>query len=253
MIDAVGNPQSLLVLGGTSDIALTTAKQYAQTRPLRVVLADRPEESERLEAAAEELRKTGSTVSILHFDARKPETHAEVIDKAFADGDVDVTLIAFGIQGDNEKGWTDFEAARAVADINYVAPVGLGVLLANKLKKQGHGSIAVMASPAGERARRSNFVYGSSKGGLDIFYTGLTYALEEHGVKVTVIRPNFVHTKLTAGMKPPPMSQTPDQVAASIIDGVRKGKEEVYAPGQMRWVMFVLKHVPRFIFKKLPF
>ena len=80
MIDAVGNPQSLLVLGGTSDIALTTAKQYAQTRALRIVLADRPEESERLEAAAEELRKTGSTVSILHFDARKPETHAEVIE-----------------------------------------------------------------------------------------------------------------------------------------------------------------------------
>lgn len=147
MIDAVGNPQSLLVLGGTSDIALATAKQYAEARPLRIILADRPEESERLNEAAETLRKTGSTVSILTFDARKAETHAEVIDKAFADGDVDVTLIAFGIQGDNEKGWTDVEAARAVADINYVAPVSLGVLLAAKLRKQGHGNVAVMSSP----------------------------------------------------------------------------------------------------------
>ncbi|MGP4018473.1 decaprenylphospho-beta-D-erythro-pentofuranosid-2-ulose 2-reductase [Saccharopolyspora sp. 5N708] len=253
MIDAVGNPQSLLVLGGTSDIALATAQKYAERRPLRIILADRPEESDRLNAAAERLRETGSTVSTLHFDARKPETHAEVVEKAFADGDIDVTLVAFGIQGDNEKGWTQVEAARAVAEINYVAPVALGVLLAEKLRKQGHGNLAVMSSPAGERARRSNFVYGSSKAGLDVFYTGLTYALSESGVKVTVIRPNFVHTKLTAGLKPPPMAQTPEQVADVIVDAVRTGKEQVYAPAQMRWVMTVLRHVPRVIFRRLSF
>lgn len=253
MINAVGDPQSLFVLGGTSDIALATAQKYAERRPLRIVLADRPEESERMSAAVERLRKTGSTVSTLTFDARKPETHAEVIDKAFADGDIDVTLVAFGIQGDNEKGWTDVDAARAVAEINYVAPVTLGVLLAEKLRKQGHGHVAVMSSPAGERARRSNFVYGSSKAGLDVFYTGLTYALSGSGVKVTVVRPNFVHTKLTEGMKPAPMAQTPEQVASAIVDGVRKGKEQVYAPPQMRWVMTVMRHLPRPIFRRLPF
>ncbi|MEV6229469.1 decaprenylphospho-beta-D-erythro-pentofuranosid-2-ulose 2-reductase [Saccharopolyspora shandongensis] len=252
MIDAVGNPQSLLVLGGTSDIALATAQKYAEQRPLRIILADRPEEQERLDQAAERLRKTGSTVSILTFDARKPETHAEVIDKAFADGDVDVTLIAFGIQGDNEKGWSDVEAARAVADINYTAPVSLGVLLASKLRKQGHGNIAVMSSPAGERARRSNFVYGSSKAGLDVFFSGLGYALEEHGVKVTVVRPNFTHTKLTEGMKAAPMANTPESVAEVIVNGVRKGSPLVYAPAQFRFVMSILRHVPRAIFRRLP-
>lgn len=253
MINAVGIPQSLLVLGGTSDIALATAQKYAEQRPLRIVLADRPEESERMAAAVERLRKTGSTVSTLTFDARKPETHAEVVDKAFAEGDIDITLVAFGIQGDNEKGWTDVEAASAVAEINYVAPIRLGVLLAQKLREQGHGHLAVMSSPAGERARRSNFVYGSSKAGLDVFYTGLTYALSDSGVKVTVVRPNFVHTKLTEGMKPAPMAQTPEQVASAIVDGVRKGKEEIYAPPQMRWVMTVLRHLPRAIFRRLPF
>lgn len=252
MIDAVGNPQSLLVLGGTSDIALATAQKYAEQRPLRIILADRPEEQERLDEAAERLRKTGSTVSVLTFDARKPETHAEVIDKAFADGDIDVTLVAFGIQGDNEKGWTEVGAARAVAEINYVAPVALGVLLAEKLRKQGHGNLAVMSSPAGERARRSNFVYGSSKAGLDVFYTGLTYALEEYGVKVTVVRPNFTHTKLTAGMKAAPMANTPESVAKVIVDGVRKGSPLVYAPAQFRFVMAILRHVPRAIFRRLP-
>ncbi|MCC5697250.1 SDR family NAD(P)-dependent oxidoreductase, partial [Klebsiella pneumoniae] len=109
--------------------------------------------------------------------------------------------------------------------------------LAEKLRKQGHGHLVVMSSPAAERARRSNFVYGSSKAGLDSFYTGLTYALSGSGVKVTVVRPNFVHTKLTEGMKPAPMAQTPDQVADVITDAVRKGKEQVWAPAQMRWVM----------------
>lgn len=253
MIDAVGNPQSLLILGGTSDIALATAQKYAEQRPLRIVLAERPAESERLEAAAEKLRKTGSTVTTLTFEATDQDTHAEMLDKAFAEGDIDVTLIAFGVQLDNEKGWTDVEAARLNAEVNYVAPMTLGVRLAEKLRKQGHGHLVMMCSPAGERARRSNFVYGSSKAGSDVFYTGLTYALADAGVKVTVVRPNFVHTKLTEGMKPAPMAQTPDQVASAIVDGVRKGKEQVYAPAQMRWVMTVLRHVPRPIFRKLPF
>jgi decaprenylphospho-beta-D-erythro-pentofuranosid-2-ulose 2-reductase len=245
VINAVGNPQSLFVLGGTSDIALATAQKYADQRPLRIVLADRPEESERLAAAAERLRKLGSTVTTLTFDARNPETHAE--------GDIDITLVAFGIQGDNEKGWTEVDAARAVAEINYVAPVTLGVLLAEKLRKQGHGHLVVMSSPAGERARRSNFVYGSSKAGLDVFYTGLTYALSDSGVQVMVVRPNFVHTKLTEGMKPAPMAQTTEQVASAIVDGVRHGQEQLYVPSQMRWVMTVLRHLPRPIFRRLPF
>lgn len=253
MIDAVGNPQSLFILGGTSDIALATAQQYAEQRPLRIILAARPEESEDVEAAAERLRGLGSTVTTIPFEARKPETHGEVIDKAFADGDVDVTLVAFGVQGDNEKGWTDPEAARLVAEINYVAPMSLGVHLAQKLRKQGHGNIVMMASPAGERARRTNFVYGSSKAGADVFYSGLTYALADSGVKVTVVRPNFVKTKLTEGMKPAPMAQTPQQVASAIVDAVRKGKESIWVPTQMRWVMSVLRHLPRVIFRRLSF
>lgn len=251
MIDAVGNPQSLLVFGGTSDIALATAEKYAAARPLRIVLAAR--QSDRLDEAAERLRKTGSTVTTLPFDARKPETHAEVIDKAFTEGDIDIALVAFGVQGDNEQGWTDVEAAREVAEVNYLAPMTLGVRLAEKLRKQGHGHLVAISSPAAERARRSNFVYGSSKAGLDSFYTGLTYALADSGVKVTVVRPNFVHTKLTEGMQAAPMAQRPEQVADVIVDAVRKNKEQVWAPAQMRWVMTVLRHLPRAIFRRLPF
>jgi decaprenylphospho-beta-D-erythro-pentofuranosid-2-ulose 2-reductase len=251
VIDAVGNPQSLLLLGGTSEIGLAIALRYARQRPIRVVLAGRP--SERLDAAAAQLREVGATVSTLPFDAKKPETHGEVIEKAFADGDIDVSIVAFGLLGDQEQAWTDLALAQELAEVNYVAAVTVGVALADRLRKQGHGSVIALSSAAGERARRSNFVYGSTKAGFDAFYTGLTYALQPAGVKVTVVRPGFVRSKMTEGMKSAPMAQTPDQVAEATVKAVRAGREQVWAPGAMRFVMMVLRHVPRPIFRKLPF
>jgi decaprenylphospho-beta-D-erythro-pentofuranosid-2-ulose 2-reductase len=250
VINAVGNPQSLLLLGGTSEIGLTIAEKYAAAGHLRVVLAGRP--SERLDANAERLRGMGATVSVLPFDARKPDTHTEVVEKAFADGDIDVTVVAFGLLGDNERGWTDVAAARELAEVNYVAPVTVGVALADRLKRQAHGSLVLLSSVAGERPRRSNFVYGSTKAGVDAFYVGLTEALRPHGVVVTVVRPGFVKTKMTEGLAAAPLSQTPEQVADIVLEAVRGGKELVWAPGAMRVVMSVLRHLPKVVFRRLP-
>lgn len=250
MIDAVGNPQSLLVLGGTSEIGLAVAAKFAATRPLRIILAGRP--GPRLDAAAERLRATGSTVSVLPFDARAPETHTEVVEKAFADGDVDVSLVAFGVLGDQERAWTDVEAARELAEVNYVGAVTAGVALADRLKRQGHGSLVAISSVAAERPRRTNFVYGSTKAGLDSFYTGLTDALAPSGVRVGVVRPGFVHSRMTEGLKAAPLSQTPEQVADVIVDLVRSGREQAWAPSPMRYVMSALRHLPRAVFRRLP-
>jgi decaprenylphospho-beta-D-erythro-pentofuranosid-2-ulose 2-reductase len=250
MIDAVGNPQSILLLGGTSDIGLATVRRFAADRPMRVILAGRP--SPRLDEAKAGLETSGCTVQTLDFDARQPATHADMIAKAFAGGDVDVTLVAFGLLGDPETAWTDVDTAIELAEVNYVAPVACGVALAAHLTKQGHGSLAVFSSVAGERVRRSNFVYGSTKAGMDGFYTGLTEALRPSGVVVTVVRPGFVKSKMTEGLDPAPLSVTPEQVAEITVDAVRKHKELVWAPAPMRAVMSVLRHVPRPIFRRLP-
>ncbi|HVV19757.1 MAG TPA: decaprenylphospho-beta-D-erythro-pentofuranosid-2-ulose 2-reductase [Pseudonocardiaceae bacterium] len=250
MIDAVGNPQSLLLLGGTSEIGLAVAQSFAKARPLRVILAGRP--GPRIDAAAEKLRANGSTVTVLPFDARRPETHSEVIEKAFADGDIDVTVVAFGVLGDQEAAWTDAEAARELAEVNYVGAVTTGVALADRLRRQGHGSLVALSSVAGERPRRSNFVYGSTKAGLDAFYTGLTEALRPAGIAVSVIRPGFVHSRMTEGLRAAPLSQTPEQVAAIVVDAVRSRREQAWAPGALRWVMVVLRHLPRAVFRRLP-
>lgn len=250
MIDAVGNPQSLLLLGGTSDIGLAVAETFAAARPLRVVLAARP--SPRLEAAAERLRALRCDVSTVPFDALAFDSHADVIDKAFADGDIDVTVVAFGLLGDQEQAWTDAATAVELAQVNYTAAVSVGVLLADRLAAQGHGSLVALSSVAGERARRSNFVYGSTKAGMDAFYSGLTEALRPAGVHVAVIRPGFVRTKMTEGLKPAPLSVTPTQVADTIVDAVRRRRELVWAPTPLRYVMSALRHLPRPLFRRLP-
>ena len=250
MIDAVGNPQSILLLGGTSEIGLAVVEAFAGDRPMRVVLAARP--SERLTAAQARLEKLGCAVETVDFDARALDTHADVVRKAFAAGDVDVALVAFGVLGDAEKAWTDVDAAIEMAQVNYTAAVSVGVALGERFTAQGHGALVAFSSVAGERARRSNFVYGSTKAGMDAFYSGLTEALRPDGVGVTVVRPGFVHTRMTEGMKPAPLSTTPEKVAEIVVDAVRNRRELVWAPAPLRGVMSVLRHLPRAVFRRLP-
>ncbi|OLT17557.1 decaprenylphospho-beta-D-erythro-pentofuranosid-2-ulose 2-reductase, partial [Pseudonocardia sp. CNS-139] len=167
-------------------------------------------------------------------------------------GDIDVAVVAFGLLGDNEKAWTDVDTAVELAQVNYTASVSVGVALAENLREQGHGHIVALSSVAGERARRSNFVYGSTKAGFDTFYSGLTEALRPLGVGVTVVRPGFVKSRMTEGLTPAPLAVTPEAVAAIAVDAVRNRRELVWAPAQMRLVMSVLRHLPRAVFRRLP-
>src|SRR5699024_60766 len=126
----------------------------------------------RLEAAATQLRDAGAEVTTVDFDATEMSSHPSVLDKAFADGDIDITVMAFGMLGDPEQAWQDHTTGVQLATLNYTAPVSVGVALADKLKNQGHGKVIALSSVAGERVRRSNFVYGSTKAGFDGFFSG---------------------------------------------------------------------------------
>jgi decaprenylphospho-beta-D-erythro-pentofuranosid-2-ulose 2-reductase len=250
MIDAVGHPTSLLLLGGTSEIGLAIAERYLTGGPVRVVLAGR--QSPRLADAAAHLTRAGASVETVEFDARDAAVHTEAVRKAFAGGDIDIAVVAFGLLGDQEKAWQDIDVAVELAEVNYVATVSVGVALAAEFRAQGHGHIVALSSVAGERARRSNFVYGSTKAGMDAFYTGLTEALRPDGIGVTIVRPGFVHSRMTAGMDPAPLSTTPEKVAEIAVDAVTKGRELVWAPAPLRAVMSVLRHIPRPVFRRLP-
>ncbi len=252
MINAVGNPQTILLLGGTSEIGLAICAEYVRKSPARIILAALPGDPLRENAVAE-MKAAGATqVDVIDFDALDTESHPKVIDAAWDGGDVDVAIVAFALDGDPEELWQNQRKAVLVAGVNYTAAVSVGVLVGEKMKKQGFGRIIAMSSVAGERVRRSNFVYGSTKAGLDGFYLGLGDALRPHGPRVLVIRPGMVRTRFSAHVKEAPLTVNKEDIAALAVSASQRGRELVWAPGAFRFVMMILRHIPRPIFRKLP-
>ncbi|MGY9080877.1 MAG: decaprenylphospho-beta-D-erythro-pentofuranosid-2-ulose 2-reductase [Candidatus Nanopelagicales bacterium] len=246
MLDALGDPQSVLVLGGTSEIALATIKEMPRNRLRRVLLAGRPSES--LDLAVKQLKALNiAGVEAIEFDAKNTETHGGIIDAA-----IDIVILAFGLLGDQMTAEADPTHAVEIATVNYTGAVSAGLHVARRLKNQGHGALVVLSSVAGDRARRTNFVYGSTKAGLDAFAQGLDAALAGTGAHVLIVRPGFVRTRMTSHLPEAPMTTNPEDVAKIIVTALKKGKSAVYAPGPLRFVMAGLKALPKPIFRKLP-
>ncbi|MBV2355986.1 decaprenylphospho-beta-D-erythro-pentofuranosid-2-ulose 2-reductase [Streptomyces sp. J2-1] len=250
MQDASGLPRSILVLGGTSGIALATVHRLIARGARTVWLAGRP--SPALERAAESLRSLGTDVHTVAFDALDPESHPTALGKVFAEGDIDLALLAFGVLGDQAHDEREPLRAVEVAATNYTGAVSAGLVTAAALQGQGHGSLVVLSSIAGERARRDDFIYGSSKAGLDVFAQGLGDALYGTGVRVMVVRPGFVRARGVRRADAPPLSTTPEEVATAVELGLRRGSETVWVPGTLRAASAFLRHLPRAVFRRLP-
>jgi decaprenylphospho-beta-D-erythro-pentofuranosid-2-ulose 2-reductase len=247
--DAVGSVQSVLVLGGTSEIGLATARRLVSDRTRRVTLAVRDPAA--AEPSAEELRRLGADVDVVRFDALDFASHDAFVTAAFEGGDVDLVLATWGVLGDQEQLARDRTAAVEAVEVNYTGVVSVSIPLVERLRRQGHGTIVYLSSVAGERARRSNFVYGSSKAGMDAFAQGLGDSLDGSGVRVMVVRPGFVRTKMTEGLEDAPLSTEPEKVAESIVTGLRRNAHTVWSPSPLRFVMSALRHVPRPLFRRL--
>lgn len=230
MRTGVGGFQTVLVLGGSSEIA---AALLERLQPDTTILA-------------------GRTPPQVPFDALDRASHPAFVDDVFSrHGDIDLVVVAVGVLGEQERDEVDAESAVNVIETNFVGVVSVLVPIAERLRRQGHGTIVVLSSVAAERPRRANFVYGSSKAGLDAFAQGLGDALAGSGVHVLVVRPGFVHTKMTAGRTAAPFAVTPDAVADAIVDGLRSGAHTIWVPAALRGVMAVLRHLPRPLFRLL--
>lgn len=251
MKDALGGVQSVLVLGAGSDIARATTRRLVAGRARTVVLGAR--DVARLEALVAELRGAGAErVETIAFDALAVDTHAGIVDDVFDRvGDIDVVLLAFGVLGEQERSEADGAAAVEVLATNFTGAVSIAIPAVRRLRAQGHGSLVVLSSVSGERARRANFVYGSSKAGMDAFFQGMSDSLVGSGVEVIVVRPGFVHTKMTAGMPPAPGATTAEAVAGAIVAALGRGSRTIWVPAMMRYVMSALRHLPRPVFRRL--
>jgi len=249
MQNGLQEPQTIVLLGGTSEIGRAIVDELISPTTRTIVLAcRRPDQAQPERFAAE-----GRTVDVVHFDAADTASHeALVTDLAARHGDLDVVIVAFGVLGSQSDFDDHPDAAAEAVQINFAGAVSSTLAVAAQMRRQGHGRIAVLSSVAGERARATNFVYGSTKAGLDAFAQGLGDSLAGTGVGVTVIRPGFVHSKMTRGMKSAPLSSTPRQVAQVAVAGMKAGKHTVWAPGTLRYMFIVLRHLPRPIFRRLP-
>jgi decaprenylphospho-beta-D-erythro-pentofuranosid-2-ulose 2-reductase len=167
-------------------------------------------------------------------------------------GDIDLVLAAAGALGDQADLESDPTAAAELITTNFTGLAAALLAAAARMRAQGHGRLVVLSSVAGERARKANFIYGSTKSGLDAFAQGLGDSLVGSGVSVTIVRPGFVVGRMTEGMDPAPFATSPEAVAAAVIGGIGSGAEVVYVPPVLRWVFAVMRLLPRAVWRRMP-
>lgn len=252
MNDAFGHPQSVVVFGGTSEIAREIMALVVADRCRAVVLAGRDENA--LEQVAKTLRSAGaSTVEAVGFDATKPERAESTVTQCFeaAQGQVDLVIMAVGELGHQLTDENDVDRVARMVTVNFTWPAAAMTAAAARLRAQGHGAIVVLSSVAGVRVRRANFIYGSAKAGLDAYAQGPFEPLHGSGVSVHIVRPGFVMTKMTRGHQAAFFAVEPDVVAAAVVQGVERGQRVIWTPAVLRVLFLFFRLLPHSVWRRL--
>ena len=243
-------PRKILVLGATSGIAEATCRIWASQGASLFLVA---RNAEKLAAVAADLRTRGASyVDTAVADLDDTDQHPTLLAHAINSlTGLDVAYLAHGILGDQARAEQDFNTAAQILHTNFMAPVSLLTWLANFCVQRHAGTLAVISSVAGDRGRKSNYVYGSSKAGLSAFLGGLRNRVDREGVTVLSIKPGPVKTAMTAGMKGSEKFAEVDSVAKSIVSAIDAKKDNLYVPFQWQPIMFVIRNIPERVFKKL--
>jgi decaprenylphospho-beta-D-erythro-pentofuranosid-2-ulose 2-reductase len=243
-------PRKILVLGATSGIAEATCRIWASQGASLFLIA---RNAEKLAAVAADLKTRGAgfidtAVADLDDTDKHPELLAHAINSLTG---MDIAYLAHGILGDQTEAERDFNSAAQIIHTNYMAPVSLLTWLANFCVQRHSGTLAVISSVAGDRGRKSNYLYGSSKAGLSAFLGGLRNRVDREGVTVLTIKPGPTKTAMTANMPKSEKFADPESVAESIVGAIDKRKDSLYVPFQWQAIMFIIRNIPERIFKKL--
>ncbi len=237
----------VLIIGARSDIGRCIAQEYAAAG-LPVILAARG--AERLAADVADITlRAGTPARAVECDVLTVEP------KAFFDslGETPRTVVSVvGLLGDQRRGETDAAYARQVIDTNYTAPALLLGEAAERMAVAGGGVVIGVSSVAGERGRKSNYVYGASKAGLTAFLSGLRHRFAGGAVRVITVKPGFVDTRMTEGMNlPKPLTAQPEEVARAVVAAHRKGQDVVFVRPVWLPIMAIVTHLPERIFQKM--
>lgn len=242
--------RKVMIVGATSAIARETARLFAAAGDRLFLVGRNPE---RLQAVADDLKVRGSSeVPTAVADLDDVSKHPELIEAAAqAMGGLDTVLVAHGVLGDQRQAESDYATTEASLRTNFLSVVSLLTPVANRFEAQGHGTIAVISSVAGDRGRQSNYVYGTAKAALSTFLSGLRNRLYRSGVNVVDIRPGFVDTPMTAHLPKGPLFVGPDVVARGIHRAIQRRSDVVYLPRFWSLIMLIIRLIPEPVFKRL--
>ena len=253
MKNGVGVPQNIVLFGGTSEIGQAIVSGLVQPGVANVSLVCRDIDGGSGFAGQLAERFGDLSVNVVRFDAADHTSMPSIVDEVCGDGrDIDVAVIAQGVLAEGADYYAHPANAGEVMAVNATATISLLYALAARMRRQGYGRIVLLSSVAGVRVRKGNPVYGASKAAADSLAVALDHELEGTGVSVLVVRPGFVESKMTRGMKKAPFSTTPDAVAQIVVGAVNGNKTVVYAPAVLQYVFGVLRLLPQAVWRRLP-
>ena len=238
----------VLIIGAKSDIAKATAREYAK-HGYDLYLAAR--NSDELKEFANDVTvRTQRVVKIVELDILDYNSHQAFYDQ-LEEKPLGI-ISAIGYLGEQEKAQSDFDEAQQIIDTNYTGVASLFNIIADDFEKRRSGFMVGISSVAGDRGRKSNYIYGSAKAALTAYLSGLRNRLYDAQVQVLTVKPGFVATKMTEGMDlPEKLTAQPEEVAEDIYKAQQKGKNVIYTKWIWRWVMLIIRNIPEFQFKKM--
>ncbi len=240
-------------VGATRGMGRALARRLAERGEALCLLGRDPAE---LRASARDLDARGAPppVATATLDLGLPAGFADALDAADrALGGFDTLVVTGALAVPQEEMAADPVKLERLLHVNFTGTVVLCQMAAERLAARGGGTICAFSSVAGDRARRKNYLYGASKAGLTAFLEGLGYAYDERGVRVVCVTPGFVRTAMTAGMPVPPFAGEPDAVAVKVLRAIDRGRPLVYAPGAWRWIMLLIRALPRAVMRRVRF
>lgn len=244
----------IVIIGATSCIAEHCARLWLSEAPADLILVGR--DSKKTERIANDLkvRSPQSSITTHEVNFVDPEKISEFIDRIAKERPIHIALIAHGLLSDQKDCQTDLKKTQESLTVNAISPVLFAECIAGHMEKQNFGNLGIIGSVAGDRGRKSNYVYGAAKGLVARYAQGLQHRLASTGVKISLIKPGPTDTPMTAELKEQGKAKglaKPDDVARTIVNGMKKGQPTIYAPVKWALIMLIIRLLPRFIFNKM--
>ena len=242
----------IVIVGATSGIAKECARIWVKESPVELTLVVR--DTSRAQALVSDLlvRSPNSKIDAISTDFTSPAAIKGLVDAVYQSKTIDIVLIAHGTLPEQSVCESNLELCNDTLEINGVSPCLFAEAFANVMQHQGKGSIAIIGSVAGDRGRRSNYIYGAAKGLVSRYAEGMQHRFASSRLNITLIKPGPTATPMTEKMRANGMKMAPaDLVAKEIVEGIAKGKTVIYTPKKWQIIMLIIRHLPSFVFNKL--